>query len=184
MSKQSAPPICRQPDHIISYFSMQKGILAVITVSGLIYNLGLMVRPWFEGQMIQCLFFIQKGQSHFSDMLKLASVYFIAIFTVQVARFIKRLYVRRFANNINRNMKQTYYNNLVHTDTSDLKNINTGNAMTKALSDVDACSEGIRKFTTEIFDTGVALFSYIFMLFAYDWKAGVFCALSFPLFPM
>ena len=53
-------------------FPMQKGILAVITVSGLIYNLGLMARPWFEGQMIQCLFFIQKGQSHFSDMLKLA----------------------------------------------------------------------------------------------------------------
>ena len=112
-------------------------------------------------------------------MLKLVSVYFIAIFTVQVARFIKRLYVRRFANNINRNMKQTYYNNLVHTDTSDLKNINTGNAMTKALSDVDACSEGIRKFTTEIFDTGVALFSYIFMLFAYDWKLAFLC-LIFP----
>ena len=52
MSKQSAPPICRQPDHIISYFSMQKGILAVITVSGLIYNLGLMVRPWFEGRCV------------------------------------------------------------------------------------------------------------------------------------
>ena len=166
MSKQSAPPICKHPDHVTSYFSMQKGILAVITVSGLIYNLGLMARPWFEGQMIQCLFFIQKGQSHFSDMLKLASAYFIAIFTVQISRFIKRLYVRRFANNINRSMKQTYYNNLVHTDTSDLKNVNTGNAMTKALSDVDACSEGIRKFTTEIFDTGVALFSYVFMLFA------------------
>ena len=67
MSKQSAPPICKHPDHVTSYFSMQKGILAVITVSGLIYNLGLMARPWFEGQMIQCLFFIQKGQSHFSD---------------------------------------------------------------------------------------------------------------------
>ena len=65
MSKQSAPPICKHPDHVTSYFSMQKGILAVITVSGLIYNLGLMARPWFEGQMIQCLFFIQKGQSHF-----------------------------------------------------------------------------------------------------------------------
>lgn len=104
MSKQSAPPICKHPDHITSYFSMQKGILAVITVSGLIYNLGLMARPWFEGQMIQCLFFIQKGQSHFSDMLKLASAYFIAIFTVQISRFIKRLYVRRFANNINRSM--------------------------------------------------------------------------------
>ena len=76
-------------------------------------------------------------------------------------------------------MKQTYYNNLVHTDTCDLKNVNTGNAMTKALSDVDACSEGIRKFTTEIFDTGVALFSYVFMLFAYDWKLALLC-LIFP----
>ena len=65
MSKQSAPPICRQPDHIISYFSMQKGILAVITVSGLIYNLGLMVRPWFEGQMIQCLFLSRKTKAIF-----------------------------------------------------------------------------------------------------------------------
>ena len=182
MSKQSAPPICKHPDHVTSYFSMQKGILAVITVSGLIYNLGLMARPWFEGQMIQCLFFIQKGQSQFSDMLKLASAIYCH-FTVQISRFIKRLYVRRFANNINRSMKQTYYNNLVHTDTSDLKNVNTGNAMTKALSDVDACSEGIRKFTTEIFDTGVALFSYVFMLFAYDWKLAL-CALSSLLFPM
>ena len=79
-------------------------------------------------------------------------------------------------------MKQTYYNNLVHTDTCDLKNVNTGNAMTKALSDVDACSEGIRKFTTEIFDTGVALFSYIFMLFAYDWKLASFVPYLSPCF--
>ena len=51
MSKQSAPPICKHPDHVTSYFSMQKGILAVITVSGLIYNLGLMARPWFEASL-------------------------------------------------------------------------------------------------------------------------------------
>lgn len=29
--------------------------------------------------------------------------------------------------------------------------------MTKAILDVDDCVEGMRKFTTEIFDTGVAL---------------------------
>lgn len=46
-------------------FPMQKGILAVITVSGLIYNLGLMARPWFEGQMIQCLFFTRKAKAIF-----------------------------------------------------------------------------------------------------------------------
>lgn len=29
--------------------------------------------------------------------------------------------------------------------------------MTKAILDVDDCVEGTRKFTTEVFDTGVAL---------------------------
>ena len=32
-----------------------------------------------------------------------------------------------------------------------------GELMTKTISDVDDCVEGMRKFTTEIFDTGVAL---------------------------
>ena len=42
--------------------------------------------------------------------------------------------------------------------------------MTKAISDVDDCVEGMRKFTTEIFDTGVALAGYAVMLFVYDWR--------------
>ena len=37
--------------------------------------------------------------------------------------------------------------------------------MTKAILDVDDCVEGMRKFTTEIFDTGVALAAYAGMLF-------------------
>ncbi len=180
MNKKTSTPICNRPDHISSYFSMQKGILATITVSGLIYNMGLMTGPWFEGQLVQCLFFIQKGQSHFSDMAKLAAGYFIAILTVQSSRFIKRLYVRRFANNINRSMKQTYYNNLVHINTQDLNNTSTGTAMTKALSDVDTCSEGIRKFTTEIFDTGVAMVAYVVMLLLYDWRLALLCMIFPP----
>lgn len=32
--------------------------------------------------------------------------------------------------------------------------------MTKAIADVDDCVEGMRKFTTEVFDTGVALAGY------------------------
>lgn len=181
MSKKTSTPICKRPDHVLSYFSMQKGILATITISGLIYNMGLMAGPWFEGQLVQCLFFIQKGQSHFSDMAKLTAGYFIAILTVQSSRFIKRLYVRRFANNINRNMKQTYYNNLIHINTQDLNNTNTGAAMTKALSDVDTCSEGIRKFTTEIFDTGVAMIAYVSMILLYDWRLALLCMIFPPI---
>ena len=159
MNKTTFTPKCKRPDRVLSYFTMQKGIIVTITISGLIYNIGLMAGPWFEGQLIQCLLFIQTGQSHFDHMLRLCAGYFSTILIIQSSRFIKRLYVRRFANNINRNMKQIYYNNLIHIDTQSLKNTSIGTTMTKALSDVDTCSEGIRKFTTEIFDTGVSMVS-------------------------
>ena len=52
--------------------------------------------------------------------------------------------------------------------------------MTKAISDVDDCVEGMRKFTTEIFDTGVALVGYIVMLLVYDWRLALLSLLFTP----
>lgn len=96
----------RQPDRVLSYFENQRPVLAVVTVSGLIYNLGLVVGPWFEGQLAQCLLGILNGNETFAAMAALCAGYLIAIAVVQGSRFIKRLYVRKFANNINRSMKQ------------------------------------------------------------------------------
>ena len=129
----------------------QRPVLAVVTVSGLIYNLGLVVGPWFEGQLAQCLLGILNGNETFAAMAALCAGYLIAIAVVQGARFIKRLYVRKFANNINRSMKQVLYANLVRKGKVELEQAGTGTLMTKAISDVDACAEGMRKFTTEIF---------------------------------
>ena len=54
------------------------------------------------------------GRAVFSDMAILAGTYVLAIAIVQIARYLKRFYVRRFANNINRQMKQILYGTLVH----------------------------------------------------------------------
>ena len=45
---------------------------------------------------------------------------------------------------------------------------------------MDACAEGIRKFTTEIFDTGIALLAYAAMLLWYDWRLALLCLLFPP----
>ena len=100
---------------------------------------------------------------------------------VQAARFIKRFYVRRFANNINRRMKGVLYANLVRQSRGALEKQGAGELMTKAISDVDDCAEGIRKFTTEVFDTGVALAGYIVMLFAYDRHLALLCMIFPPI---
>mgnify|MGYP000348721723 FL=1 len=152
----------------------------MVTVSGLIYNLGLVVGPWFEGQLAQCLLDILNGNETFAAMAALCAGYLIAIAVVQGSRFIKRLYVRKFANNINRSMKQVLYANLVRKGKVELEQAGTGTLMTKAISDVDACAEGMRKFTTEIFDTGIALLAYAVMLLGYDWRLALLCLVFAP----
>lgn len=40
---------------IQTYFRLEWKILMLITISGLIYNLGLLAGSWFEGKMAACL---------------------------------------------------------------------------------------------------------------------------------
>lgn len=168
-----------QPDRVLSYFRAEWRVLLAVTVSGLIYNIGLLAGPWFEGRMTGCLVDILKGFGRFQDMLTLVLGYAVILAVVQTARFIKRFYVRRFANNVNRRMKQTLYSSLVHKSCASLREEGEGSVMTKAILDVDDCAEGMRKFTTEIFDTGIALAAYTGMLLRYDWRLALLC-LIFP----
>lgn len=168
-----------RPDSVSAYFKAEWLPLLFVTISGLVYNFGLLAGPWFEGKLAQCLADILGGSETAAAMTSLVIWYIIVTLIVQGSRFIKRYYVRRFANNINRRMKGVLYANLVRQGRGALESEGAGELMTKAISDVDDCAEGMRKFTTELFDTGVALAAYIIMLFSYDWRLALLC-LIFP----
>lgn len=167
------------PDHIGTYFRRESGLLVLITISGILYNIGMIAGPWFEGQLAQCLLDIMQGDKKFIDMLSLAVTYVIAILFVQFFRYVKRLYVRKFGNHVNRDMKGVLYASLVHKKRDELEAEGAGNIMTKAIADVDTCAEGMRKFITEVFDTGVVMIAYIAMLLYYDWRIALL-SMIFP----
>ena len=169
-----------RPDRIASYFRIEWLSLTFITLSGLFYNIGLLATPWFEGRLAQCLADILGGSETAAAMAMLVLAYIAVTLAVQAARFIKRFYVRRFANNINRRMKGILYANLIRQSRTALEKEGSGELMTKAISDVDDCVEGMRKFTTEVFDTGVALLGYAVMLFIYDWRLAILSLLFTP----
>lgn len=50
-------------DQILHYFKTQWPVLLAVTISGLIYNLGLLAGPWFEGRMTGCLVDILGGKA-------------------------------------------------------------------------------------------------------------------------
>jgi ATP-binding cassette subfamily B multidrug efflux pump len=168
------------PERISSYFKAEIPLLLVITASGLVYNIGMTAGPYYEGRLAQCLYDILEDRATARDMAVLALTYVLVILAVQGARAIKRFGVRRFANNISRQMRRCLYNSLVYADPRKLGEENLGSLLTKAISDVDACAEGMRKFTTEIFDTGVVMIAYTVMLVHYDWRLTILCCLFTP----
>ena len=172
-------PENNRPDRILTYFRQEWLPILFTTIFGLLYNGGLLAGPWFEGRLAQCLADILGGSDTAAHMVVLVLAYIAVTLLVQAARFVKRFYVRRFANNINRIMKGVLYANLLRQSRSALEHEGAGELMTKAISDVDDCAEGMRKFTTEVFDTGVALVGYVVMLLVYDWRLALLC-LIFP----
>ena len=169
------------PDKIGSYFRMEWLSLTFVTLFGIFYNVGLLASPWFEGHLAQCLADILGGNEKAGTMAMLVLAYIVVTLAVQAARFVKRFYIRRFANNINRNMKGILYANLVRKSRAFLEKEGAGELMTKAISDVDDCVEGMRKFTTEVFDTGIAMVGYAVMLFVYDRRLALLSLMFTPI---
>ena len=82
------------PSDLLYYFAGEKKVLLYVTISGLIYNVGMTLSPWFEGQLAQYVIDILGGERAPSAMLRLASLYLLTIMIVQGCRALKRLYER------------------------------------------------------------------------------------------
>ena len=168
------------PDRVATYFRRSAPTIAIVAVSGVVYNAGLALGPYLEGRMVQHLLDIVQGTGTLQGMLALAAIYLAVIALVQGMRAVKRFYVRRFANDTARSMRGTLYNNIVHSPRADLVATSAGSLMTKAVSDVDAAVEGMRKVTTEVFDTGVAMAAYLCLLLTLDWRLALLSCLFTP----
>lgn len=171
----------KKPDKLLSYFKLQKKNLLMIAITGIIYNIGMIAGPFFEGRMAQCLYDISRQRATWQQMLSLALIYMGVIVLIQFSRACKRFYVRYFANETSRNMRHILYNSIVHMEKEELEQQQLGSVMTRAISDVDACVEGMRKFTTEVFDTGVVMAAYAVLLCIYDIRLAVISCVFIPI---
>ncbi len=171
----------RLDPRLLDFFLKEKKTLAVVTVTGLIYNTGMIAGPWFEGQLAQYLYDILAGSRAAGAIARLSLAYVLTIALVQFNRFLKRLYVRKFANNTTRRLKEEIYHHLMLESTEEVRREDTGALMTKAVADAESLAEGMRKFTTEVFDTGVVMIAYTVMLLILDWRLALI-SLVFPPF--
>lgn len=169
----------KKPDSISYYLKKNYKVLIVVAISGILYDIGFLFIPIYEGKFAEALLKIHKEDAPYSLMLTTVLTYLFIVLVVQGNRAIKRLTVRILGNNINKEMRLIVFSGLLTSKSDELLKAGAGAGITKAISDVDNVSEGIRKVTTEIFDTGIYLGSYAILLLIYDWRI----SLIFLIFP-
>ncbi|MEG1608602.1 MAG: ABC transporter ATP-binding protein, partial [Clostridia bacterium] len=164
------------PDKISFYLKKQMPTLLLTLFFGVVYNVIFVFAPTFQGKLLDAIIFKQPLKL----ILISACIFFCVVLATQVARFLKRFFVRRFANETMRTMRAIMYDDTIALPLKTLDNIQLGDIMTRCVGDVDIAVEGMRKCLTEILDTGIAMIAYIAMLLSYDVVATlVGCACAF-----
>ena len=166
----------KEPNLIKNYWLKEKKVVAMIIFFGIAFNGATVVGPILQGNLIDSI--LNKESLHIV-FIRIA-LFIGAIAFIQLARFFKRFYVRRFANSTSATMRLMIYNNIMSKDINELNDENMGNLMTRVISDVDLCVEGMRKVTTEVFDTGVLMIAYLVTMITYDANITLISCLFIP----
>jgi ATP-binding cassette subfamily B multidrug efflux pump len=151
-----------EPKKLTSYWLSEWPLCLAIAFTGLLYNAGMLVSPYFEGRLVDAI----EGGSSYSDVVILLGIFILSMALVLTARALKRYTVRRFANNTSTSMRRILENNLLRRPLGDH---DVGTALSKLIGDVDLVVEGMRKLTTELFDTVLMFVFYIAYLLLFDW---------------
>lgn len=176
MSALKVEPM-KNSDNIINYWKKEKLAVACIVIFGLSFNTSIVLGPIYQGKLIDSIV----GGKDLKSVLNVAAVYVAIIGTIQLLRYFKRFYIRRFANSTSATMRLMIYNNIIHKSSKELDDENLGNLMTRSISDVDLCVEGMRKFTTEVFDTGILMISYLVSMLFYDVRITIRAVIFIPI---
>lgn len=152
------------PNKISSYWTHQPFTVTMIIVFGLAFNILMPLGAVYLGKLIDTILISSGPNPIINAVLRFIEV----VAFIQALRFIKRFYIRRFANKTLASMRSHIFNAIIAQPYDVFITTESGNLLSRIVGDVDACVEGMRKFTTELFDTGVLMVAYVVTMLNYD----------------
>lgn len=160
----------KHPEKLTSYWTNNILLGVTIILSGILCNIGQLATPYFEGFLIDKI----DEKVPFSTLENFVFIYLAVIILVQIIRAIKRYTVRKFAFDTLTSMRLNLYNNLLNKTDRELSQLNIGSTLARCFSDCNQTVEGMRKLTTEIFDTLFVFLVYFAYLICFDVQMTLF----------
>lgn len=154
---------------IRTYFYLNKKSFILATITGIIYNVLMVLVSLLTGKLIDLF----KAQEDTIKIVTYALLFLIFVIFIQVNRFFKRYYVRDFANKIVLQMRQVSFENMMLSSIEKINSTSKGDIMNKTLSDIKDSAEGIRKTLTEVYDSIILMLGYFISLMIMDWETTI-----------
>lgn len=150
-------------EKISTYFKENIHIVIPLCISALFFDGLMCLVPIVQGNTIDSL-----EQNNYDKVVFNVILFISLVLFVQINRFFKRFLVRYFGNKMALRMRTISFANLLNRDISYFANNKAGDILNRNQTDIYDTTEGIRKMTTEFFDTIVLLLGYIITMIIMD----------------
>ncbi len=166
----------RLTDYILRY----PRELCLQSIGGILYNTVVVFGAVFLGRTIDAAGLLYNGEAPVSVFYFNLFMFLGITVIFQLARFVKRFYMRVLVNAMNNDIRVALLDNLLALSMNRLSAERTGDIMSRMTGDVDVVGASVKSTLTEVWDTVLLMLSYFIVCMTYSPRLTLLASLPIP----
>ncbi|HBN85824.1 MAG TPA: hypothetical protein DDZ89_18505 [Clostridiales bacterium] len=148
----------------------------ISSLSGILYNTVIVLGPIFLGKLIDA------AAGNTAELVWMSALYYVGITAFfQLARFIKRWFMRDQFNRVACDLRQTLTERVLGRSIPDLSHETAGDLMSRTVGDITLVVDTVMSTLNEGWDTWLLMLSYFVVLMFMDWKVTLIASIMIPI---
>ncbi len=148
----------------------------ISSIGGIVYNTVIVLGPILLGNLID------EAGGGAGIKVMLSAVYFVGVTALfQLARFVKRWFMRDQFNRVACDLRQTFMERMLARPLPELEKETVGDLMSRTVGDITLVVDTVMTTINEGWDTWLLMISYFAALMFKDWKITLIASIMVPL---
>jgi len=179
MDRIFAPPL--QKFKLTAYVAKYKKEFCLQAIGGIFYNSVVVFGAIFLGRTIDAANLLYKGEAELSYFYMNLFAFLGITMLVQLARYLKRFYLRLLSNFMNCDIRAGLMSSLFGMEMADLSSEKVGDMMSRMIGDVEHVGHSVQRTITEMWDTVVLMLSYFIACMIYSPEITLIASIPIPI---
>lgn len=160
------------PRYLLKYRSQ----FIISSIGGIVYNTAIVLGPILMGRLLD------QAAGGTGTKVLLSALFFVGVTVFfQLARVVKRWFMRDQFNRVACDLRQTFLERTLGRPLPDLEKEKVGDLMSRTVGDITLVVDTVMTTLNEGWDTWLLMLSYFVALMARDWKITLAASVMVPL---